>query len=167
MSVSALARCVRRRSARVRAAGRAPRVAAKFDADKKVTLRGPVTAIDWANPHAHVFVNVAEPGGQITNWAIELESPVELRRQGWTRNVVNVGDVVTVEGIAARDGSKQAWSLSMVVARTGQRVFFARPTTAPAPRRTADAAMAGPTATPRRAAGRNRILGEPERDDAG
>jgi len=108
-------------------------IAAKFDSAKPLTLRGAVTGVDWANPHAHVFVNVAEPGGRITNWAIELESTVDLRRQGWTRNTVSVGDVVTVEGIAARDGSKQAWSLSMVVARTGQRVFFARPAAQPAP----------------------------------
>ena len=108
-------------------------VAAKFDSAKTVSLHGPVTAIDWANPHAHVFVNVAEPGGSTTNWAIELESPVDLRRQGWTRDALSIGDVVTVEGIAARDGSKQAWSLSMVVDRTGQRVFFARPITLPAP----------------------------------
>ena len=107
-------------------------LSAKFDSAKKVTLRGSVTAIDWANPHAHVFVNVAEPAGRNTNWAIELESTVDLRRQGWTRNAVTVGDVVTVEGIVARDGSKQAWSLSMTVARTGQRVFFARPPAAPA-----------------------------------
>jgi hypothetical protein len=108
-------------------------VSAKFDSAKKVMLRGSITAIDWANPHAHVFVNVAEPGGRIVNWAVELESPVDLRRQGWTPNALNVGDVVTVEGIAARDGSKQAWSLSMVVARTGRRVFFARPIAPPAP----------------------------------
>jgi hypothetical protein len=107
-------------------------VSAKFDSAKQVTLRGSVTAIDWANPHAHVFVNVAESPGRVVNWAIELDSPVDLRRQGWTRNTLSVGDVVTVEGIAARDGSKQAWSMSMVVARTGQRVFFARPSAAPA-----------------------------------
>jgi hypothetical protein len=101
-------------------------VSAKFDSARKVSLRGPVTAIDWANPHAHVFINVAEPNGGIANWAIELESPVDLRRQGWTRHTVNLGDVVTVEGIAARDGSKQAWSLSMIVPQTGQRVFFPR-----------------------------------------
>src|SRR5262249_46150215 len=116
-------------------------IAAKFDSEKKVTLRGPVAAIDWANPHAHVFVNVADPDGRITNWAVELRSPVELRREGWTRKDLHIGDVVRVEGIAARDGSKQAWSLSMTVARTGQRVFFARPAAAspaatnkPAPR---------------------------------
>ncbi|HUC76165.1 MAG TPA: DUF6152 family protein [Vicinamibacterales bacterium] len=108
-------------------------ISAKFDNAKTVTLSGAVTQVDWANPHAHVFINVAEPDGRVTNWAIELESPVDLRRQGWTRNAVSVGDVVRVEGIAARDGSKQAWSLSMTLARTGQRVFFARPVAPPAP----------------------------------
>ena len=108
-------------------------IAAKFDTAKKLTLRGPITAIDWANPHAHVFINVADGNGPIANWAIELESPVDLRRQGWTASTVGIGDVVTVDGIAARDGSKQAWSLSMVLARTGQRVFFARPVAPPAP----------------------------------
>jgi hypothetical protein len=108
-------------------------IAAKFDNAKKVTLRGAVTEVDWANPHAHVFINVADPDGHLTNWAIELESPVDLRRQGWKRDTVSVGDVVSVEGIAARDGSKQAWSLSMTVGRSGERVFFARPVAAPAP----------------------------------
>src|SRR6266496_576935 len=107
-------------------------ISAKFDSAKQVTLRGPISAVDWANPHAHVFINVADGNGRIANWAIELESPVDLRRQGWTANTVSIGDVVTVEGIAARDGSKQAWSLSMVLAGTGQRVFFARPIAEPA-----------------------------------
>ena len=107
-------------------------ISAKFDSAKTLTLRGPITAVDWANPHAHVFINAADRNGRIANWAIELESPVDLRRQGWTANTVSIGDVVTVEGIGARDGSSQAWSLSMVLARTGQRVFFARPVAPPA-----------------------------------
>ncbi len=107
-------------------------IAAKFDSAKKVTLRGPVTEVDWANPHVHVFINVAGPDGRPVNWAIELESTVDLHREGWTRNDVRVGDVLSVEGIAARDGSKQAWSLSMTNGRTGQRVFFARPIAPPA-----------------------------------
>jgi hypothetical protein len=106
-------------------------ISAKFDSAKKVTLRGPISSVDWANPHAHVFINVADGNGRIANWAIELDSPVDLRRQGWTAHTVSIGDVVTVEGIAARDGSNQAWSLSMVLARTGQRVFFARPVAPP------------------------------------
>jgi hypothetical protein len=107
-------------------------IAAKFDNAKPVTLSGAVTEVDWSNPHAHLFINVADPDGRLTNWAIELESPVDLRRQGWARDTVHVGDVVIVEGIAARDGSKQAWSLSMTTARTNERVFFARPIAPPA-----------------------------------
>src|SRR5437762_4966524 len=106
-------------------------ISAKFDSAKTLTLRGPITAVDWANPHAHLFINVADRNGRIANWAIELESTVDLRRQGWTATTVSVGDVVTVEGIAARDGSSQAWSLSMVLARTAQRVCFARPVAPP------------------------------------
>ena len=135
-------------------------LSAKFDSSKPITLRGSVTAIDWANPHAHVFINVAGSAGRVTNWAVELESTVDLRRQGWTRNTLSLGDVVTVEGIAARDGSKQAWSLSMTVARTGQRVFVARPpappaaTKQPAPRWPDGQPRLGPPPRPTRVTGR-------------
>ena len=141
-------------------------ISAKFDSAKTLTLRGPITAVDWANPHAHVFINVAGRDGRIANWAIELESPVDLRRQGWTANTVTIGDVVTVEGIAARDGSSQAWSLSMVLARTGQRVFFARPMAPPAA--THKPTPRWPDSQPRLGAPprRNRVLGDPKRDDA-
>jgi len=108
-------------------------IAAKFDSAKKLTLRGAITEIDWANPHAHLFINVAAPDGPAANWAIELESPVDLRRSGWTRHDVVIGDIVTVDGIAARDGSRQVWSLSTTLARTGRRIYYARPDAPPAP----------------------------------
>src|SRR5215470_4642902 len=96
-------------------------IAAKFDAAKPVTLRGTVTSVDWANPHVHVFVNVPE-GNVFTNWAVELESPVDLQRSGWNRTTLKPGDAITVQGIAARDSSKQAWGNS-VTDSSGKRVF--------------------------------------------
>jgi len=48
-------------------------VAAKFDLNKKRTLRGVVTRVDWSNPHVHVLMYVQE-SGQRANWAVELES---------------------------------------------------------------------------------------------
>jgi hypothetical protein len=98
-------------------------IAAKFDSARPVTLKGTVTDVDWANPHAHVFINVTDPGGRTTNWAVELESTVNLRRNGWTRNSVKPGDLVVVKGITARNGSRQIWSTSMVVGQTGKPVF--------------------------------------------
>jgi hypothetical protein len=95
-------------------------VLAKFDDSKPVTLRGTVTMLDWKNPHAHLFINVQEKGG-LVNWAIELESPIDLERSGWTAESLRAGDVVTVEGIVARDGSRQAWGNSIVT--SGKRVL--------------------------------------------
>jgi len=97
-------------------------IAAKFDAAKPVTLKGTVTVVDWANPHVHVFVNVPE-GTSITNWAIELESPIDLQRSGWNRTTLKPGDGITVQGILAKDGSRQAWSNSVVMDNGGRRVF--------------------------------------------
>ena len=81
-------------------------VAAKFDDSKSVTLRGYVSKIDWLNPHAHVYIDVRE-GNAVTVWAIELESPVDLRKGGWTRDSLKIGDGLTVRASSARDGSHQ------------------------------------------------------------
>src|SRR5687767_9417234 len=78
-------------------------ILAKFDDSKPLTLRGTVTLVEWRNPHVHVFMNVQDGRG-IVNWAIELESPIDLDRSGWTAESVRAGDAITVQGIAARDG---------------------------------------------------------------
>jgi hypothetical protein len=96
-------------------------IAGKFDRAKAVTLKGSVVGIDWANPHVHVFIDVKE-ANSVTNWAVELESPVDLQRSGWSRDTLRTGDVITVQGISARDGSKQAWGNS-VVSSSGKRLF--------------------------------------------
>jgi hypothetical protein len=64
-----------------------------------------------------------QDGNTLTNWSIELESVVDLRRSSWRRDTVKVGDAITVQGIAARNGSRQAWGNSVVIAATGRRVF--------------------------------------------
>ncbi len=98
-------------------------ILAKFDDTKPVRLTGVVTLVDWRNPHVHVFMNVADARKETLNWAVELESPIELQRSGWSRDSVRPGDKVTVEGIAARNGSRQAWAKSMVLAGTGRQVL--------------------------------------------
>jgi hypothetical protein len=97
-------------------------IAAKFDDNKAVTLKGVVSKIDWLNPHAHLFIGVPDGSG-VAIWAIELESPVELRKGGWTRDSLKIGDALTVRGIAARDGSRQAWAKSVVMTTTGKSLL--------------------------------------------
>ena len=105
-------------------------ILAKFDDHKPVTLNGVVTLVDWRNPHVHVFMNVPNANGFV-NWAIEAESPIDLARNGWSRETLRPGDKIRVEGIAARNGSHQAWGNSIVIRATGRNVFTV--STAPPP----------------------------------
>jgi hypothetical protein len=97
--------------------------AAEFDAAKSVTLTGPVTKLEWMNPHAYLYVDVKdERTGVVTNWAVELGSPNSLTRLGWRREMVKVGDVVTVEGSAAKHRANLASARSAVLTRTGEKL---------------------------------------------
>lgn len=97
---------------------------AQYDTDATATLRGVVVKIEWLNPHAYFFLDVADPDtGEVVTWACELTSPVGLMRRGWTRNSMAIGDVVEVEGALARDGSHSLNARSVVLTSTGQRLF--------------------------------------------
>lgn len=97
--------------------------AAEFDAAKPFELTGAVTRVVWANPHAWLYVDVVDAATKkVTNWAVELNSPNALMRAGWTRNTLSVGDVITVEGSLAKDGSPTGNARS-VVTSTGQKLF--------------------------------------------
>jgi len=79
--------------------------AAEFDTNKPVTLHGKVAKIEWVNPHARFYIEVADPAGV---WELELGSPNTLLRYGFKRDSMKVGDDVIVEGYSAKDGSKFA-----------------------------------------------------------
>ena len=78
--------------------------AAEFDSMKPVTLTGTVTKVDWANPHARLYLDVKEESGKTTVWTFELLNPNVLLREGWTRNTIQPGSVVTVNGFRAKNG---------------------------------------------------------------
>jgi Family of unknown function (DUF6152) len=82
--------------------------AAEFDGSKPITLKGTVTQIDWANPHVWFYITVKDDEGRTARWACEMGAPHQLQQRGWLRDTMKVGDVVTVAGSLARDGSKRA-----------------------------------------------------------
>ena len=98
--------------------------AAVFDGKKPITLTGAATKIEWANPHIHLYIDVKDETGKVINWAIEMGSPNFLIRLGWTRDAMKVGDVVTIEGHLARDGSKLANARTVFL---GGKKMFAGP----------------------------------------
>ena len=104
---------------------------AKFDDKKPLRIRGVVSLVDWRNPHAHVFVNV-KTGETVSNWAVELESPIDLEASGWSKTTIQPGDQVAVSGLAARDGSRQMLGKTIVTA-AGRPIFTVNVTPPPMP----------------------------------
>ena len=87
-------------------------ISAKFDDKKPTTLNGIVTLVDWRNPHVHVFMNVKDAKGEVMNWAVEIESPINLESNGWTEATLQPGDAitVTVKGAISSPVSKRSRS---------------------------------------------------------
>jgi hypothetical protein len=70
-------------------------------------------------------MDVKDDTGKMANWGMEMGSPNLLIRSGWNRNSMKIGDVVTIEGFRARDGSSIGNAQVVVLANTGQRLFTA------------------------------------------
>jgi len=87
---------------------------AMFDQKKIMTLKGTVTEFQWTNPHAFIELDVVS-GGKVRHWSIELNSPNNLKRQGWSRNVLKPGDKATVRINPLRDGKPGGLFLDVVL----------------------------------------------------
>jgi len=76
---------------------------AMFDQTKIMTLDGTVTEFQWTNPHAFIEIDVPS-GGKVVHWSIELNSPNNLKRQGWTRSSLKSGEHVSMRIAPLRNG---------------------------------------------------------------
>ena len=76
---------------------------AMFDQSQRVTIKGTSTEFQWTNPHAFMHVDVPTTGGKTEVWEIELNSPNNLKRQGWKSTSVKNGDKVTLITNPLRD----------------------------------------------------------------
>ena len=96
--------------------------AAEYDNNKPLTMTGTVTKVEWMNPHARFYIDVKDQSGKVNNWEFELGSPNGLMRRGWTRTSLKEGDVVTVTGYHAKDGSNLG-NARTVNLTDGRKVF--------------------------------------------
>ena len=93
-----------------------------------------VSQIDWANPYVHILMKVTGSPRPVL-WAVELDSAVALAKNGWSQEALPLGETITVQGFAARDGSKQI-SGNSVTTSAGKKLFAGTNGTVP-PRKTA------------------------------
>lgn len=95
---------------------------AEFDDKKPVHLVGKVTKMEWINPHAWIHIDVTGPDGKVTSWMVECGSPNIMLRRGFTKESLEFGSELTVDGYQAKNGSNRA-NGSSVTFRDGRRLF--------------------------------------------
>jgi hypothetical protein len=86
---------------------------AMFDAEKTTTLEGSIKEFQWTNPHAWIMLTVNNPQGQAEQWAIELNGPSGLVRDGWKPKTLTPGMPVTLTIHPLRDGTNGGQFLSV------------------------------------------------------
>jgi Family of unknown function (DUF6152) len=98
--------------------------AAEFDETKPVKVAGTVVKVEWQNPHIWFYVDSKDETGKVTHWAFSGGAPGQLMRRGITKDVIQPGMTVVVEGFRAKDASNNA-NGSKVTFPDGRSVFTA------------------------------------------
>ena len=101
----------------------------EYDGAKTFSVKGTVSKVEWTNPHARFYVDVVD-NGKTTTWNIELASPSALNRNGWTSRTLKIGDMVSVEGWAAKAAAARGAAKSVTTA-DGRSLFAGAANDAP------------------------------------
>jgi hypothetical protein len=89
---------------------------AMFDRNKQIEIAGAIKEFNWTNPHSSFKVEVPNPAGKLETWAIEMNSPNNLVREGWKRTTLKPGDKVKVTINPLRDGKPGGWYVAITLA---------------------------------------------------
>jgi hypothetical protein len=76
-----------------------------FYVEKIIELKGIVSKFEWINPHTFISMTVDGGKGAKVNWRVEGRPPGVLRRVGWERDTLKVGERITVYCSPAKDNS--------------------------------------------------------------
>jgi hypothetical protein len=90
-------------------------VSAEFDNDKPIQFTGVVKAIEWTNPHIYTQVEVKDAAGKVTLYRVEGGPPNAMFRNGWRKESLKIGTIVSFKGIRAKNPSSMNLNGSMTL----------------------------------------------------
>jgi hypothetical protein len=97
--------------------------AAEFDRDRPLSITGTVKRVMWMNPHIYTHVEVRQPDGTTFTWHVEGGAPNSLFRQGWRKESLRVGEVVTVTGWRAKNAESPNVGQATITTADGRRIY--------------------------------------------
>jgi len=74
------------------------------DRSKEITVQGTVRGYDWSNPHVMIDLEVRTRDGKVEKWNVGGPSVTRMANNGWDRNTLKPGDVITATGFQFADG---------------------------------------------------------------
>jgi len=89
---------------------------AAYDLTKSITLKGTVTDFEFINPHVELYFEVKDGNRNVQKWDGEASNTLALHRHGWTNKSLKPGDIVTVTGNRAKNGSNNLHLKKIVTA---------------------------------------------------
>jgi hypothetical protein len=95
----------------------------EFDAKRPVKFKGTVTKMVWVNPHAWIYIDVKKADGSVDEWMVEAGTPNTLLRRGFTKQALQPGTEITVDGYQSKDGSLRANGRDVTLPN-GQTLFI-------------------------------------------
>lgn len=108
-------------------------VSAEFDTTKTVTFKGPVKEINWGNPHIYTMIEAPDPAtGKTVVFRVEGGPPNSLFRNGWRKDTLKIGEVVTVTGNRAKNPASMNIGQATILTTAGVKVFAGQNPSAPA-----------------------------------
>ena len=96
---------------------------AEFDAELPVVLTGPITKLEWVNPHSWIHLEHTNESGEKEVWMVEGGTPNTLLRRGLSRRSLMPGTVIVVDGYQSKDRSKRANGRD-VTFEDGSKIFM-------------------------------------------
>jgi hypothetical protein len=97
-----------------------------IDRSKEVTVKGTVTSFNWSNPHVMIDLEVKTDAGKIEKWNIGGPSTERMTGNGWDRNTLKPGDVITGIGYRHSDGSNVVQLQKIVLASGKEMMLYGR-----------------------------------------
>jgi len=79
---------------------------AAYDTSRLTTLTGTITDFQFIQPHPLIFLDVKDASGNVTKWFVEMTAPNHLVHYGWSGHKLHSGQMIKVEGNAAKNGNK-------------------------------------------------------------
>ena len=93
------------------------------DRSKEVTVKGTVTAYTWSDPHVMIALDVTSAKGVVEKWNVGGPSMNRMAGNGWNKDTLKPGDVITGIGSQFADGSKVV-QLQKIIFANGKEMFL-------------------------------------------